>query len=133
MKDAQTPAIRTLNADGLSRPGGHYSHVCIFNGLAFIAGQLPIDASGRPVTEKSFKEQTQQVLANLDACLSQAGIDRAAILHVRVFITDMKLLGEFDGIYSGWIGEHRPARLVAGVNELHFGALLEMEVVAAAA
>lgn len=43
--DAAHP--RTLNPAGLATPGGHYSHVSIANGLIFVSGQLPIDATGR--------------------------------------------------------------------------------------
>jgi 2-iminobutanoate/2-iminopropanoate deaminase len=122
--------IETLNARDLPKPGGHYSHICTYNGITFIAGQLPIDADGRAKADKPFTEQTRQVLDNIDACLREAGLSRRSILQVRVFITDMNKWGEFDGVYSEWIGEHRPARIVAGVSDLHFGSLVEIEVVA---
>ncbi|MEF2559302.1 RidA family protein, partial [Aurantimonas sp. C2-5-R2] len=51
--------------------------------------------------------------------------------QVRVYMTDMELWGEFDALYGEWIGEHRPARAVAGVCQLHFGALIEIEATAA--
>jgi len=34
------------------------------------------------------------------------------------------------GIYADWIGDHRPARAVAGVATLHFGLLIEVEALA---
>ncbi|MCR2139050.1 RidA family protein, partial [Salmonella enterica] len=36
----------------------------------------------------------------------------------------------FNQIYAEWIGNYRPARAVAGVAELHFGAALEIEATA---
>ena len=38
----------------------------------------------------------------------------------------------FNRIYADWIGEHRPARAVAGVAELHFGLAVEVEATAIA-
>jgi enamine deaminase RidA (YjgF/YER057c/UK114 family) len=45
--ESGTRLPRTENPVGVPRPGGHYSHVAIANGLVFVSGQLPIDAQGR--------------------------------------------------------------------------------------
>ena len=124
------PIIKQINADGLMPPRGKYSHVTIAHGTAYISGQLPVNGEGKPVTSESFAVQVKQTLHNLDACLASAGIDRAALVQVRVYLTDMADWKAFDEIYGEWIGSHRPARAVAGVSALNHGAAIEMEATA---
>jgi reactive intermediate/imine deaminase len=123
--------IRSVNARQLPPPGGHYSHVNIFRDLAFISGQLPIGDTIGVVVGDSFKEQARQVLHNIDLCLQEIGVSRQHLVQLRVFVTDMTHWKDFDALYGEWIGEHRPSRAVVGVSDLHFGALIEVEAVAA--
>ncbi|HEY4193533.1 MAG TPA: RidA family protein [Mesorhizobium sp.] len=122
--------IKSVNAEGLSPPGGHYSHVNIAGNLAFLSGQLPIDPSGKVLSDQPFKDQVQRVLDNIDACLRQIGASRSSLVQIRVFVTDMEHWKDFDILYKEWIGEHRPSRAVVGASELHFGTLIEVEAVA---
>lgn len=124
--------MKQINAEGLVSPRGKYSHVAMVGDTAYISGQLPIDAEGNPVTAGPFTAQVDQVLSNIDACLASAGLIREDLVQVRVYVTDIADWATFDGIYGEWIGKHRPARAVAGVKELHYGAAVEVEAVARA-
>lgn len=126
----QVPVLQQINADGLIAPLGKYSHVTIANGMAFVSGQLPINTEGEPVTNASFSRQVHQTLANVDACLMSAGLTREDLVQVRVYVTEIADWKAFDEIYGHWIGAHRPARAVAGVKELHYGAAVEVEAIA---
>ncbi len=123
-------SIVSVNAKGVSIPGGHYSHINIYGGLAFLSGQLPIDAHGKVLTASSFGDQARQVLANIDACLTTISVPRSRLIQLRAFVTDIALWKEFDAIYSEWIGDHRPSRTVVGVSQLHYGVLIELEATA---
>lgn len=125
-----TPAVQRMNATGLVEPRGTYSHITLAHGVAYISGQLPLTADGTPLTTESFATQTHQTLANLDACLTTIGATREHLLQVRVYVTNIDQWQDFDSIYSTWIGAHRPARAVAGINQLHYGAALEIEATA---
>ncbi len=122
--------IETFNPDTMAAPGGHYSHAAAGGGLVFVAGQLPIDASGRKLSDAPFEAQAAQVLANLQAALTAAGSDKQRLLQVRVYITDIAHWPAFNQLYAEWIGAHRPARAVVPVPQLHFGLLIEVEGVA---
>lgn len=124
--------ITYRNSATLPSPVGHYSHVCIGAGLVHVSGQLPMDALGRPLSGEPFEVQARQVLDNLDACLRAAGVSRGHLLQVRIYVTDISLWNRFNAIYAEWIGDHRPARAVAGVASLHYGAAIEIEATALA-
>ncbi len=125
--------IECVNAPTLIAPKGHYSHCVTANGLVFISGQLPVDKLGNAVIDVSFQKQASLVLDNLQACLDAVNCSKAQLVQVRVYIADMENWPLFNQIYANWIGDHRPARAVAGVAELHFGAALEIEAVAVSA
>lgn len=120
----------TVNPAGLATPGGHYSHVSIANGLVFVSGQLPIDATGRKLIDEPFGVQAEQVLTNLACALAGAGSDIAKLVQVRVYIDDVNYWPSFNEIYARWAGEARPARAVVPVPALHFGLKIEVEAVA---
>jgi reactive intermediate/imine deaminase len=128
----RTFAIACVNAPDMTPPAGHYSHVCIANGWVFVSGQLPIDATGRPLSDAPFDTQAKQVLRNVDAALKAARVTRDDLVQVRVFVSDIAHWPAFNGLYADWIGSHRPARAVAESASLHYGAAIEVEAVALA-
>ncbi|MGA8138643.1 MULTISPECIES: RidA family protein [Pseudomonas] len=127
------PAIQCANSSSIRPPAGHYSHVCIAGGFVIISGQLPINSAGQALADQSFEEQTRQVLSNLEHCLVRAGIDKYSLVQVRVYVTDIDQWPAFNRLYEQWLGDHRPARSVAGVAQLHFGSAVEVEAMALAA
>lgn len=122
----------TNNSSEHFPPAGHYSHSTTAGGLVWISGQLPITPAGDKLATAPFEHQARQVLSNLDACLRGAGVDRSRLVNVRIYVTDIHAWSVFNKIYAEWIGDHRPARAVAGVDELHYGASVEVEAVALA-
>ena len=125
-------SVQAISSDELAPPGGHYSHAVVAGGFVFVAGQLPIDAKGTKLAEASFAVQAEQVLANVAAALRAAGSSPQQLVQVRVYITDIALWPEFNALYASWIGEHRPARAVVPVPQLHHGLKIEVEAVARA-
>lgn len=131
---AAAPAdIDLRNSPRLISPLGHYSHVAVHAGVAYISGQLPIDPTGTPLADRPFDAQVQQVLSNLDDCLTTAGSSRDQLLSVTVYVTDIDQWPAFDAAYGQWLGTHRPSRAVACVAGLHYGAAVEVQAVAAVA
>lgn len=120
----------TDNPAALSQPGGHYSHVAVANGFVFVSGQLPITAQGDKLSEASFEDQAEQVLANVQAALESAGSSVAQLVQVRVYIVDVENWMSFNQIYARWAGEARPARAVVPVPQLHYGFRIEVEATA---
>lgn len=115
---------------GMAAPGGHYSHAVVAGGFVHVAGQLPIAADGRKLSDAPFEDQARQVLANIQAALDGAGSRPDQLVQVRVYLTDIDHWPAFNALYAAWLGPHRPARAVVPVPRLHFGFLIEAEAVA---
>jgi len=108
---------------------GHYSQAISHNGLVYVSGQLPIDATTGLVPE-GIAEQTALVLKNLDAVLTAANSKKENVLKVTVYIADIALWGAMNDGYATFFGDHRPARAAVPVPTLPKGCLLEVEAIA---
>ena len=111
-------------------PGGHYSQAVVHNGLIYVSGILPITPDGRKLADVTIAEQTEQILANLDAILQAAGSQRENVLKVTVYVSDIHAWGTVNQLYTQFFGDHRPARSIVPVGPLHYGLSIELEAVA---
>ena len=123
--------IQTIKTEAAPLPAGHYSQAKVWQGVAYVAGQLPIDPLTGRKEVGTIEEQTAQVIRNIEAVLSAAGSDLSNILRVTVYISDIELWGRVNQVYSQLMGDNRPARTVVPVNQLHYGFQIEMDVIAA--
>lgn len=123
--------IKFVETPNAPKPGGHYSQAVIHNGVMYIAGQLPIDPATGEKKLGSIEEQAEQVLANIRAIVESAGSSMSRVLKMTVYVSDIELWGKVNEIYARAFGEHRPARAIVPVNELHYGFKIEIEAIAA--
>lgn len=119
-----------ISVPGAPPPGGHYSPAVRANGFVFVAGQLPMapDGGGAP---EGVEAQTRQALANVETVLKAAGATLADVVSATVYVTDIALWPAVNAVYAEIFGAHRPARTVAVSPQLHFGCLVEVQVIAA--
>ena len=110
---------------------GHYSQAVVHGGLVFVAGQLPIVPDDPERRLVDFEAQANQVITNVLAILQAAGSSADTILRATVYIADIAHWPAFNRIYAERLGAHRPARTVVPVAQLHYGYLVEMDVIAA--
>ena len=111
-------------------PGGHYSQAVVHNGLVYLSGVLPITPAGAKLNDATVVQQTEQILANLDAILDAAGSHRNKVLKVSIFIADITAWNAVNQVYAQFFGDHRPARSVVPCSTLHYGFGIELEAVA---
>jgi reactive intermediate/imine deaminase len=123
MKAVSTPAAP------LAR--GHYSQAIVHRGMVYVAGQLPLVPDEPQRTLERFEDQARQVIGNVAAILEAAGSSLGHVVRATVYIADLAHWPEFNRIYAEMMGEHRPARTVVPVAQLHYGYLIEMDVIAA--
>ncbi|MGI6091684.1 MAG: RidA family protein [Negativicutes bacterium] len=111
---------------------GHYSPAVIHGDTVYISGQLPIDyLNGKTLPTGGIEEQTRQALKNLKYVLEQAGSSKEKVLKTTVYIPDIECWPTVNNIYSEFFGSHKLARTIVPTTTLHFGALIEVEAVAA--
>ena len=120
--------IFSINAPS---PAGHYSQAIEHMGLIYVSGQLPVNPESKEKHVGSIEEQTEQVLANLEAILKNGKSDKGQVVKVTVYISDIALWDRVNSVYARFFGDHRPARAVVPTRELHFGFQIEVDAIAA--
>lgn len=60
---------------------------------------------------KSVKEQTQEVLEQIDMLLAQAGSDKTRILKANIWLTDITTISQMNEVWDAWaVAGQTPAR-----------------------
>ncbi|MGI4717483.1 MAG: RidA family protein [Janthinobacterium lividum] len=116
-----------VQAPGLPRPAGHYSQAVVTRGgLVFVSGVLP----ARDLPEPSFEGQCASVFGQCEQILAAAGCGLADVVQCTAYLAGVEHWPAFDAVYAGVFGAHRPARAVVPVPALHYGSLVEVQLVA---
>lgn len=109
---------------------GHYVPGMISGNTLYVSGQLSLDPDTRRLPEGGIREHARQALENVGRVLEAAGARRDQVVLCRVFTTKGEYWDPVNEEYAAFFGEHKPARIVVTVPEIHFGCLVEIEAVA---
>lgn len=112
------------------QPKGHYSPGIVHNGLVYVSGQLPMDLVTREPFAGAIEEQTELALRNVEAVLQAAGSDLPNVLQMTIYVSDIELWGRVNAAYARVMGDHRPARAIVPVKDLHFDTKIEIQAIA---
>jgi 2-iminobutanoate/2-iminopropanoate deaminase len=123
--------MKKIKLPNVPEPKGHYSSAVEHNGLIFVSGQLPMDHGSGAVESGAIEAQTELALRNVEAILKEAGSDLNHVLQVTIYISDIEDWGAVNAVYARIFGEHKPARAIVPVKDLHFGTKIEIQAIAA--
>ena len=79
-------------------PGSRMSQAVVHGGLAYLAGQVALDAPGTSVTE-----QTQAILTRIDALLAAAGTSKEKLLTASIWLADISGFSEMNAVWDAWV------------------------------
>ena len=74
--------------------------------------------------------QTELALRNVEAILKEAGSDLDHVLQMTIYVSDIELWGAVNKKYAEVMGDHRPARAIVPVKDLHFDTKIEIQAIA---
>lgn len=75
------------------------SDMAVYNGVAWLAGQVPDDAT------LDMEGQTRQVLATIDRLLAEAGTDKSRILMAQIFVANMNEFPAMNKAWDAWVAD----------------------------
>lgn len=113
-------------------PVGPYNQAVVHNDTLYASGQIAINpATGELVTE-SIELETRQVMENIKAILTEAGLGFKDVLKCSVFVSDMNNYGRINAVYAEYFDEDTaPARELVEVANLPKFVNVEISVIAA--
>ena len=121
---------RVIKCAAAPKPKGVYSHAGQGAGLIFISGQLPLDPRTNEFVDGDIQVQTKQVMENIGAILSSAGLGFPDILKVTIYLANIEDLAVVNNIYAQYFPKDPPARAAVAVGQLPPDVLIEIEAIA---
>jgi len=121
--------IETVFTEKAPAAIGPYSQAIRMGDFLFTSGQIPIDPLSGEVSGTDIVSQTEQVMKNLDAVLSEAGSDFGKAVKTTCFLSDMGDFAAFNEVYAKYF-TGKPARSCVAVKTLPKNVLVEVEVIA---
>jgi 2-iminobutanoate/2-iminopropanoate deaminase len=120
-------AIQTKNAPAAIGP---YSQAAQVGNSLYISGQLGIDPATGQIDKGGIVAETNQALENVEAILTEAHFTLTDVVHVQVFLADIKDFAEMNKVYVSFFTEPFPARAVIEVSQLPKYGKIEIMVTA---
>lgn len=84
-----------------------YSDMAVFNGVAYLAGQVAADLS------QDIQGQMREVLSMIEALLVQANSDKSRILMAQIYLADLADYSAMNEVWDAWVADivgHAPPR-----------------------
>lgn len=73
------------------------SRALVHNGIVYTAGQVPDDMT------LDIAGQARQVLAKIEALITQAGSDKSRLLTAQVWLRTMDDFAAFNAVWDAWV------------------------------
>jgi len=125
------PNVETLTPPNTPTPIGPYSHISIVDRFITIGGTAGFDPATGQLAGTDVASQTSRILDSFKVMLESVGSDLDHVVHVNIFLLEMRDFDAMNAAYVAKMGDHRPARTVIGVRELpRPGVLLTMNLTA---
>jgi 2-iminobutanoate/2-iminopropanoate deaminase len=119
--------ISTVNAPAAIGP---YSQANLANGILYISGQIPVDPSTGKLVE-GIEKETHQVMKNLEAVLTEAGMTFKNVVKATIFLKSMDDFAVMNDIYASYLdAESYPARETVQVSCLPKNVDIEISMIA---
>ena len=74
-----------------------YSEAAVFNGVVYLAGMVPERG------DTDIRGQTEDVLAQVEQRLLEAGSDKSRILRAQIFLSDIAEIGAMNEVWDAWV------------------------------
>ncbi|MFT6696049.1 MAG: enamine deaminase RidA (YjgF/YER057c/UK114 family) [Paracoccaceae bacterium] len=121
-----TPERETNMSITHINPSERMSQATVHNGVAYLAGQIAVDAPGA-----SAEAQTRNILARIDALLAEVGSDKSRMLSATIYLADIGEFGEMNAVWDAWVeGMAPPARATVEAKLATPDYIVEIVVVA---
>jgi 2-iminobutanoate/2-iminopropanoate deaminase len=126
-----SPRIETSTPPNTPNPIGPYNHIAKVGQFISIGGTAGVNPKSGQLAGADIYLQTKQILESFRVMLESVQSDLNHIIHVNIFLKDMRDFEEMNRAYVEVMEDHRPARTVIGVSELPKpGVLLTMNLTA---
>jgi 2-iminobutanoate/2-iminopropanoate deaminase len=119
-----------INTSNAPAPIGPYNQAVQANGFLFVSGQIALSAETGELLNSDVSTETHQVMRNIEAILTEAGINFQHVIKTTIFLSDMSLFAQVNEIYGSYFATDYPARETVAVKGLPKNVNVEISVTA---
>lgn len=121
---------KVIHTEYAPKAVGPYSQAIEKDGHLFVSGQIPINPATGKIVEGGIKEQTEQVMKNIEAVLNEAGYAFEDVVKSTCLLDNMDNFVAMNEVYAKYYPNNPPARAAYGVVKLPLGVMVEIETIA---
>ena len=128
---------KIINTPNAPAPIGPYNQAVMTGDMLFISGQVALIPGTGDLANADITEETNQVMKNLKAILTEAGMDFSQVVKTTIFLSDMSLFGAVNEIYGSYFTSDLltgqadyPARETVAVKGLPKNVNVEISMIA---
>ena len=121
---------KIINTTLAPAPIGPYSQAVLAGNTLFISGQVAINPLTGEVEATDTKSEADQVMKNLLAILSAAGMNFNNVVKTTIFLSDMNLFATVNEVYGKYFKDDSPARETVAVKGLPKNVNIEISMIA---
>lgn len=109
---------------------GPYAQANFAHGILYISGQIPLNSDTGKLCE-GIEKETHQVMKNLEAILTEAGMTFKNVVKATIFLKNMDDFAVMNDIYASYLdAENFPARETVQVSCLPKNVDIEISMIA---
>lgn len=108
---------------------GPYSQAIKAGDFIYVSGQIGVNPENGKVA-KGIKNQTHQVLQNIQAILAEANTDFSKVVKFTIYLASMDDFTTVNEIYGSYLNKPYPARATIEVSRLPKDVLIEIDAIA---
>ena len=109
---------------------GPYSQAIQAGNFLFLSGQIPLDPKTGELVKGDIRQQTQQVLENINEVLESQKLGMENVVKTTIFLRDIGNFDQVNEVYATYFPSSPPARSTVGVAKLPRDADIEIETIA---
>jgi 2-iminobutanoate/2-iminopropanoate deaminase len=119
-----------VKTDKAPAPIGPYNQAVWAGNLLFVSGQVAIDPPTGELVMDDIETETHQVMKNIHAILTEAGVDFSHVVKTSIFLSDMGNFAKVNAVYGSYFSSDFPARETVEVSVLPKNVNVEISVTA---
>ena len=122
---------KIINTSKAPAPIGPYNQAVLSGNTLYTSGQIALDPTTGTLVDSSIEVETKQVMENIKADLTEAGMTFENVVKSSIFISNMNDFGKINAVYGNYFNaETAPARETVEVSNLPKFVNVEISMIA---
>jgi 2-iminobutanoate/2-iminopropanoate deaminase len=121
---------KIIKTEGAPNPVGPYNQAILSGDTLYISGQIAIDPAIGKLISGDAREQTIQVMKNLGAILTAAGMNFSNVVKSSIMVTNLDHFSQVNEAYGSFFQADPPARETLQACRLPLNSEVEISMIA---